>query len=105
MTLYEAMNIWEEVAFGDKSRNSAEFINSIKQFGKHTIAPYYSNTKVSDIFIEAGLCESKGDFKRCVKMGCLFVDELRVLNDSNLSTDASLLRKGKKDVVAIVWSY
>jgi tyrosyl-tRNA synthetase len=105
MTLYEAMTIWEEVTLGNKSRNSAEFIESIRQFGKKTIAFYTSNTKVSDTFIEAGLCESKVDFKRCVNMGCLFVDELRIFNDSKLSIDAKLLRKGKKDVVAIVWSY
>lgn len=97
ITIYDSINIWEAVAKGEKSRMDSDFIESIKRYGKSVLV--CDTTSVSEAFILAKLCDSKGDFKR--SMRGLYVDELPVTADGPLFPNTKLLRKGKNQVVAI----
>jgi len=53
---------------------------------------------LSDVFVKAGLCSSKGDFKR--SMAGLMVDEAELTKDEPIGK-RQLLRKGKNQFVVV----
>jgi tyrosyl-tRNA synthetase len=97
MTLQEAMSIWEGVFDRSIDRMDPRFLESLRLFGK-TVSCNETDL-VSDVFIKAGLCSSKGDFKR--SMNGLKLDEKPVVRDEPIG-GRKLLRKGKHDFVVVI---
>jgi len=103
MTLEEAINVWESVLLKKTKRTNPSFIKSIKAFGKTIHCK--RDDKLSDAFIKAGLCSSKGDFKR--SKASLKVNEHPVEKDCKLKKVPSvitlcwkaILSRGKNKVV------
>lgn len=95
MNIQEAMLVWEGVLEGKVGRMDERFIESIRLFGR-TIRCGESEL-VSDVFVRAGLCSSKGDFRRSISG--LKLDEQPV-QDGPIGKRV-LLRKGKNMVVLV----
>lgn len=97
MTIQQAVSIWEEVVMGTASRMDPRFIESIRAFGRTvTCQP---GDMISELFVRAGMCSSKSDFKR--SMGGLSLDEQPITKDEPIG-ERMLLRRGKSLVVLAV---
>lgn len=97
MTLKEAMDVWDGVFDGTIDRMNPRFLESLRLFGRKVSCK--EDELVSDVFIRAGLCFSRGDFKR--SMNGLRLDEVQLTKDEPIG-DRKLLRKGKNVFVVVV---
>lgn len=98
MTITEAISIWEDVLTGATDRMDPKFIESIKLFGRTVSCK--EQEPVSTVFIRAGLCSSRGDFKRSIQ--ALRLDEQAIVKDETIG-GRQLLRKGKNNFVVAVY--